>query len=434
MKRERPRRTGLLNRDVHTIDTENRERAILIGVVTPRAPRWLVDEYLDELELLADTAGADVLERVVQERHRFDPAYMVGRGKVEEIAHMAKYLDADLLIFDDDLTPAQVKNIEQLCGVKIVDRSGLILDIFAKHAKTREARTQVELAQLQYLLPRLTRQWSHLSRQVGGIGVRGPGETQLEVDRRLIRKRIGLLEAELAKISSQRSIRRKNRQDLFKAALVGYTNVGKSTLLNALTDANVLVEDRLFATLDSTVRSLQVSENLQILLIDTVGFIRKLPHHLIASFKSTLEEAAAADLLLHVIDITHPALQEQMNTVENVLAELKLDDRPVINVFNKIDQLADPALLHHHFAKSQPCVFISAQRGINLSQLLTSLSEQVEHSYIELEFRIDLEKADRIPRVYEWAQVRQITYDDHTISLRVKVRNTLRARVEQLLQ
>jgi GTPase len=419
---------------VHTIETDNRERAILIGVITPRSPRWLVEEYLDELELLADTAGADVIERVVQERHRFDPAYMVGRGKVEEIAHMAKYLDADLLIFDDDLTPAQVKNIEQMCGVKIVDRSGLILDIFAKHAKTREARTQVELAQLQYLLPRLTRQWSHLSRQVGGIGVRGPGETQLEVDRRLIRKRIGLLEAELEKISSQRSIRRKNRQDLFKAALVGYTNVGKSTLLNALTDADVLVEDRLFATLDSTVRSLRVSENLQILLIDTVGFIRKLPHHLIASFKSTLEEAAAADLLLHVIDITHPTLQEQMSTVQSVLSDLKLDDRPVINVFNKIDKLTDPALLHHHYAKSQPCVFISAERGINLSQLLTMLSEQVERSYIELEYQIAMERADRIPRLYEWAQVEQITYDDHTISLRLKVRSTLKARVEQWLQ
>ena len=211
-------------------EPQEKERAILVAVVTRETPSWRVEDYLDELELLADTAGAEVIERVVQSRNRMDSAYMIGRGKAEELAQMAKYQDVDLIIFDDDLTPAQAKNIEKLCGVKIVDRSGLILDIFAKHARTREARTQVELAQLQYLLPRLTGQWRHLERQVGGIGVRGPGETQLEVDRRLIRKRVGLLEKELEKIAGQREIRRKNRRNLFKAALVGYTNVGKSTL------------------------------------------------------------------------------------------------------------------------------------------------------------------------------------------------------------
>jgi len=325
------------------LDTEikSKERAIVVGLVRDGQERHQVDENLDELELRADTAGAEVLERIVQTRDRMDSAFMIGRGKAKELADTAKYLDADLVIFDDDLTPAQAKNIEQLCQVKVVDRSGLILDIFANHARTREARTQVELAQLKYLLPRLTRQWKHLSRQVGGIGVRGPGETQLEVDRRLIRKRIAILEKELLQIAKQRSIRRKSRQDEFKAALVGYTNVGKSTLLNVLTNAEALVKNQLFATLDSTIRTMQ-KEDRKVLLIDTVGFIRKLPHHLVASFKSTLEEITEADLLLHVIDVSLPEFREQMKVVHAVLKELKVSDRPMIKVFNKIDVLQDP--------------------------------------------------------------------------------------------
>jgi len=416
---------------MHTLESESRERAILVGVITHRTDRRQVEDYLDELELLADTAGAEVLERVLQVRDRIDSAFMIGRGKVDELARMAKYLDADLIIFDDDLTPAQAKNIEELCGIKIIDRSGLILDIFAKHARTREARTQVELAQLKYQLPRLTRQWRHLSRQVGGIGVRGPGETQLETDRRLIRKRIAVLESELEKISSQRTIRRKNRQESFKVALVGYTNVGKSTLLNALTKADVLVQDRLFATLDATVRSLELANHLQVLLIDTVGFLRKLPQHLVASFKSTLEEAAAADLLLHLIDISHPACEEQIRVVDGVLAELKLDDRPIIRVFNKIDRLPDQSLLQYHAMHSQPCVFISAERGIHLSHLLAVLNEQVEKSYSDMELVLPMDRASLVARLYDLTTVKQVVYEHDRILVQCRVSRQIRAKLEQ---
>jgi len=412
---------------------DNRERAIVVGLVTRQAPRWRIDDYLDELEQLADTAGADVLERVVQERDRIDPAFMIGRGKVDELAQMARYLDADLIIFDDDLTPAQAKNIEQRIGGKIIDRSGLILDIFAKHARTREARTQVELAQLKYLLPRLTGQWRHLSRQVGGIGVRGPGETQLEVDRRLIRKRVGLLEKELEKIAGQRQIRRKNRRDLFKAALVGYTNVGKSTLLNALTSADVRVEDRLFATLDATVRSLEFNDRAQILLIDTVGFIRKLPHHLIASFKSTLEETMDADLLLHVIDLTHPNYLEQMKTVEAVLADLHLDDRPVLKVFNKVDAVEQPAQLVRLLQSEEPAVLISARRGINLAALVEKVREFADRAYKNDRLVLDLQQAGLVGKLYEWVEVVGTRYEDGRILVDIKYPALQQSRVKGML-
>jgi GTP-binding protein HflX len=420
-----------VDRKSNTYRTESaaRERAVLVGLVTREAPSWRVEDYLDELEQLADTAGADVIERVVQERERRDPAYMIGRGKAEELAQLARYQDADLIVFDDDLTPTQAKNIEKLCGVKIMDRSGLILDIFAKHARTREARTQVELAQLKYLLPRLTGQWRHLERQVGGIGVRGPGETQLEVDRRLIRKRVAVLEKELEKIAGQREIRRKNRRDFFKAALVGYTNVGKSTLLNALTNAGVLVEDRLFATLDATVRNLQLDSRRQILLIDTVGFIRKLPLHLVASFKSTLEESADADLLLHVVDITHPNFAEQMTAVDRVLKELKLDGKPVLKVFNKIDLYDQPAVLSRLRESEQPCVFISAQRGIGLPQLATRLGELADATFITERLVVPLAMAARVPKLYEVVEVLGSQYGESEIEVEIRFAASSEPRV-----
>jgi len=407
-----------------------RERAILVGLITRETPSWRVEDYLDELELLADTAGAEVIERLVQERDRRDPAFMIGRGKAEELAQLARYQDADLIVFDDDLTPTQAKNIEKLCGVKILDRSGLILDIFAKHARTREARTQVELAQLKYLAPRLAGQWRHLERQVGGIGVRGPGETQLEVDRRLIRKRVGLLEKELERIAAQREIRRKNRRDLFKAALVGYTNAGKSTLLNALTDAGVLVEDRLFATLDATVRSLQLEARRQILLIDTVGFIRKLPHHLIASFKSTLEESADADLLLHVIDLTHPNYAEQISAVEKVLKELHLEGRPVLKVFNKIDLFQQPGVIARLRESEKPCVFISAARGIGLTQLVTRLGEFAAAAFVTETLALPLSQAAQVARLYEVVEVLNARYDESGVEVEIRFprNNELRVR------
>ncbi len=415
------------------VERERTERALVVGMVRADQSRELVNEYLDELELLADTAGAEVLERIVQERPRIDPAYLIGRGKAQELAAAAKYLDVDLIIFDDDLTPAQVRNLEALCGTKIVDRSGLILDIFAKHARTREARTQVELAQLNYLLPRLTGRWRHLSRQVGGIGVRGPGETQLETDRRLIRARIKLLQKELDKIAEQRQNRRKGRRDLFKAALVGYTNVGKSTLLNALTHADVTVEDRLFATLDATVRAFDGDTAKRILFIDTVGFIRKLPPHLVASFKSTLEETADADLLLHVIDVSHPFFRDQMRTVEEVLEQLGLHERPTIKVFNKIDLVEERSLLAELSQTQQPCVFISAAHGIFLGELLRRISEFIESRTRLLKLALPYSAADAAAQLYELAEVQKIAYEDEKITAVVKTTAENRERIERLV-
>jgi GTP-binding protein HflX len=274
------------------------EKSLLVGVVLPHMSRWEIEENLEELGLLAQTAGVDIVDHLIQGLERINPAHFIGTGKVGELSRLVKALNISTVIFDSDLTPAQIRNLERATEAKIIDRSTLILDIFAKHARTREAKTQVELAQLQYLLPRLTRQWVHLSRQVGGIGTKGPGETQLETDRRLVRNRIESLRRELTKIDQQRLTRRKGRENTFKISLVGYTNVGKSTIMNLLSGSDVLVEDQLFATLDSTTRRVRLSEDHEILLSDTVGFIRRLPHHLIASFKSTLDEVRSADLLL----------------------------------------------------------------------------------------------------------------------------------------
>ena len=323
--------------------------------------------------------------------------------------------------------------MKSICeGIKIVDRSGLILDIFAKNARTKESRTQVELAQLNYLYPRLTRQWSHLSRQVGGIGVRGPGETQLEVDRRLVRKRIALLTEELKKISQQRQIRRRHRGDIFKAALVGYTNVGKSTLLNSLTNADTAVEDRLFATLDATIRATELSDHRRVLLIDTVGFIRKLPHHLVASFKSTLEEASEADLLLHIIDITHPNYAEQMETVQSVLKDLKLDQKPILNVFNKIDKLEDPALMAKLKATLEPCVFISAHRGIFLKEFKNRIKEFIENLSQNIRLVIPIQESGLISQLYDLAEVTKVEYEDSVAVLELKATQANAHRIKRL--
>jgi GTP-binding protein HflX len=417
----------------YTTKNNNSERAILVGVVKRGVKRWLVEESIDELELLAVTAGADVLESVIQERDRTDPAYLIGRGKVEELAQMAKYLDADLVIFDEDLSPGQAKNIENICDVKIVDRSGLILDIFASRAKTREARTQVELAQLQYLLPRLTRRWTHLSRQEGGIGLRGPGETQIEVDRRMIRRRIAILSTELEKIGNQRKIRRKQRQGIFKAALVGYTNVGKSTLMNALSQADIFVEDRLFATLDATIRVMTASEQQKVLLIDTVGFIRKLPHHLIASFKSTLEETLDADLLLHVIDITHPHFCEQMKTVSQVLEELGVGNRPVLNVFNKIDLLKETGLIARLKIQERPCVFISAKRGVFLEKLEHEILNFASQKTVALTIAVPTDESKTLSRIYDLADVLSVDYLDSQAILKLKSTPQNAHQIQQLI-
>lgn len=348
---------------------EVRERAILVGVALPSQLKWHVEDLLSELALLAETAGAVVVDRVQQERARIDPAYFIGRGKAQFVASLIEERQADLVIFDDDLSPAQIKNLSQIIGVKIIDRSGLILDIFARRARTKEARTQVELAQLRYLLPRLTRQWTHLSRQQGGIGMRGPGETQLEVDRRRVRERIAKLSRTMKKIDVGRRVRRAGRKDFVRVALVGYTNSGKSTLLNTLTKADVFTEDKLFATLDATTRLAHLENGQKVLMTDTVGFIRKLPHHLVASFKGTLEEAVEADFLLHIVDASHPNFEEQMVAVREVLDELDILGKPSLLVFNKIDLLDGTVLLDQLKEDFPESVAISALMGDGLESL-----------------------------------------------------------------
>ncbi|RMH87344.1 MAG: GTPase HflX, partial [Calditrichaeota bacterium] len=390
----------------------NGEKVVLVGVVLPRHRRWEVEDNLAELRLLAATSGVEVVEELIQERRQVNPAYFIGRGKVEELSRLVKARGIQTVIFDDDLSPAQVRNLEEATGCKIIDRSTLILDIFAKHARTRMAKTQVELAQLQYLLPRLTRQWTHLSRQVGGIGTKGPGETQLETDRRLIRKRIETLQRALAKFDRQQATRRKGRQGEFKVSLVGYTNVGKSTIMNLLTGANVLVEDQLFATLDSTVRRVHLDGQHHILLSDTVGFIRKLPHHLIASFKSTLDEVLEADLLLHVVDISHPAYADQIRTVNEVIQEIGAGEKPMLMVFNKIDALKEKGLIASLKAQYPEGVFISATRHIRIEKLKQTLIDFIEANFVETEVKIPHQCSQLLNLIHTQAVVTGEEYTD----------------------
>jgi len=312
------------------------ETAILVGIILPQDSEEKEQEYLEELAFLVDTAGGIVKEVFTQKLQHPDRATFVGSGKLDEIKAYVEAEEIDIVVFDDELTPSQLRNIEKELKVKILDRSNLILDIFARRAKTAQAKTQVELAQLQYLLPRLTRMWTHLERQRGGIGMRGPGESQIESDRRMILNKISLLKDRLKAIDKQAETQRKNRGQLIRVALVGYTNVGKSTIMNMISKSDVFAENKLFATLDTTVRKV-VIENLPFLLSDTVGFIRKLPHHLVECFKSTLDEVREADVLLHVVDISHPSFEDHIRAVNETLKELGALDKPVITVFNKID-------------------------------------------------------------------------------------------------
>ncbi len=383
------------------ISKETTERAVLVGLITPQQGEARVQEYLDELAFLADTAGAHTIARFTQKLDYPNPRTFVGKGKLEEIKAYAEANDVGMVIFDDDLSTKQVSNIERELQVKILDRSSLILDIFAKRAQTAIAKTQVELAQYQYLLPRLTRMWTHLERQRGGIGMRGPGETQIETDRRIILDKISRLKEELTSIDKQKSIQRKNRGKLTRVALVGYTNVGKSTLMNVLSKSDVFAENKLFATLDTTVRKVTI-ENLPFLLTDTVGFIRKLPTHLVESFKSTLDEVRDADVLVHVVDISHPNFEDQIEVVNKTLSEL-FDgaDKPMIMVFNKVDAFShvpkDEDDLTPRTRENIPldelkaswmarmgdnCVFISAKKGINIDELKTKIYDRAREVHL----------------------------------------------------
>ena len=330
---------------------------------------------LEELRLLADTAGALVVGTISQTRSHIDSTYYIGKGKADELKEEVIKHEATSVIFNNDLSPAQVSNLQKLLEVKVIDRSGLILDIFALRARTREAKTQVELAQLKYMLPRLTRQWTHLSRQVGGIGTRGPGETQLEVDRRRIRDRIAHLSRVLETISKRHSVSRKKRRDCFKVSLVGYTNAGKSTLLNTLSGSDVPVENKLFKTLDSVTRMIRYKSSPDILLSDTVGFIRNLPHDLIASFQTTLDEVREADLLLHVIDINNPEWEEQIEVVKTVLADMDASETDTVLIFNKIDMIQNEALLKALQSRFPSAFFVSAHDGTGIEDLKEKLKD-----------------------------------------------------------
>lgn len=399
---------------------KERERALLVAVADHHNSRSHVKENLEELVLLADTAGADVVGQVVQGRNSIDSAFFIGSGKAEQIAEQVTDQNIDVVIFDDDLSAVQVRNLGQRIKCKILDRSGLILDIFASRAKTNEAKTQVEMAQLQYLLPRLTRQWTHLSKQYGGLGTKGPGEQQLETDRRVIRTRIRHLKDELERISRQRRTQRKGRDQFTRVALVGYTNTGKSSLMNVMSGANVFVENRLFATLDATTRLVQLSPGHRILLSDTVGFIRKLPHHLIASFKSTLDEVVESDILLHVVDASHSAFAEQIQVVNETLAELLADKKPTVMVFNKIDRLEDRTVMAEMKTAYSRSVFASATRGINLDGLNKEIVFIMESEFAERTVAIPAREQKLLAFIHSAAAVVEKRYEDDSIVIRFR--------------
>ncbi len=370
------------------------EKVLLVGIRTPGISENLLNEYLDELAFLAETAGAVPVRRFTQNLSLPDNKTYVGRGKLEEILEGVKVHEVQSVIFDDELTPSQLRNLERYLKVRILDRTNLILDIFAHNAKTAAAKTQVELAQYQYLLPRLTRMWTHLERQRGGIGMRGPGEKEIETDRRIIRDKITKLKQDLTKIDKQKTTQRKNRGKMVRVALVGYTNVGKSTLMNTLSKSSVLAENKLFATLDTTVRKVVIG-NLPFLAADTVGFIRKLPHHLVDSFKSTLDEVREADILVHVVDISHAGFEQQVDIVNETLQELECSDKKMIMVFNKIDAFSytpkdeddlTPVLQENYsledlkkswMAKNLDTVFISAKNKDNLEDFKELIYNEV---------------------------------------------------------
>lgn len=379
----------------HLTSDAKEEHCLLVGVIHADITEEIAIEHIDELEFLAETAGAITKHRILQKLPYPNPKTYVGTGKLEEIKQYIKAADIDLVIFDDELSPSQLRNIERELECKVLDRTILILDIFASRAKTFHAKTQVELAQLQYMLPRLTRMWTHLERQKGGIGMRGPGESQIETDRRIIQMRISLMKERLKDIDKQMGIQRGNRGQLVRVALVGYTNVGKSTVMNLLSKADVFAENKLFATLDTTVRKV-VIENMPLLLTDTVGFIRKLPKQLMESFKSTLDEVREADLLIHVLDISHPNFEDHFNVVNETLNEIDKTEKPTIILFNKIDAYQAPknddlvedlveittleSLKKSWMAKMNKtkCVFISAQEKENIEELKAVLYEEVK--------------------------------------------------------
>ena len=410
------------------------ERAILIGLISNDYTREQVEEHLDELEMLTSTAGAETVFKIMQDRQRPDPAFFVGKGKAEEIAQLIELNDIRLVIFDDDLNPTQARNLEKLFERKVLDRSGLILDIFASHAKTREAKTHVELAQLQYMLPRLTRAWTHLSKQYGGIGTKGPGETQIETDRRIIRTRISKLKENLKKIEAQQTTKSAGRKDQVTACLVGYTNAGKSTLLNRLTNAGALAEDKLFATLDSTTRSFDIEKNKKVLLSDTVGFIRKLPHHLVASFKSTLNVVRDADIILHMIDVSHDFYEDHIHVVDSTLEELNSHKKIQIKIFNKVDALKDKSKMDYILNKYKNSILISAERGINIGNLKKMLLDLYEKNFVQGTIVLSHSDSKLVSQLYEMAEILSADYEDDKIIIAYRASSAVHSKIQALVR
>jgi GTP-binding protein HflX len=408
-----------------------RERAILIAVRSPGGTDGTaLDERLEELALLCNTAGVDVVGRVVQARERLDAATYIGRGKVEALAALVKERKADVAVFEGALSPSQATNLEKALASKVLDRSAVILDIFARRARTREAKVQVELAQLEYLYPRLTRLWGHLSRQEGGIGTRGPGERQLEVDRRAVRKRIEGLRRALKRVEGRREIARHGREGCFCAALVGYTNAGKSTLLSALADRDdVFIEGRLFATLDATTRIAWVPGQRKALLSDTVGFIRDLPPHLVASFRSTLEEVREADLLLHVVDASHSAAPQQMATTDATLEDLGVAGHPTLTVLNKTDRLAPDAPVLNDLAEGRRVVPVSAIRGTGLEALRWAIAGALDAESVELDLRIPQREGALVAALHGVGDVLAVSYEGQDVLVTARLQ---RGRAEAL--
>lgn len=394
------------------------------------------------MKFLAETAGALVVKTFYQEKDSYDPRFMIGKGKADEIAEFVNEQSIQLVIFENELAYTQLRNLEQKIKCKIIDKSNLILDIFAGNARTSQAKLQVELAQLEYSLPRLTRQWTHLSKQFGGIGTKGPGETQIETDRRLIGTRISVLKEKLVKVAEQRKTQSAERSKFFRISLVGYTNVGKSTLLNTLTDSRVYVENKLFATLDTSTKALQLSVNgkkekvskfpKKVLISDTVGFIRNLPHNLIESFKSTLSEVVESDLLLHVIDVSNPEFMEQMEVVKDTLEEIGAGNKVIINVFNKVDMLEDAGVLNSLKNEFRDAIFISAEKGININSLLEKIKEEFSKENVEKIIRLKPDDHRKVSMIYKLAEVKEVKYLKKSIKVTVRANEKNYSKLKML--
>ena len=414
------------------------ERVLLVGVATPLQNPETVEEHLAELAELVRTLGYEVADQFIVNRKEISPSLYIGKGKVEDIKALVPMLKLDEVIFDDDLSPTQSRNLEKILSTEIRDRSSIILEIFAKHARSKEAKTQVELATLEYLLPRLTRRWTHLERQIGGIGVRsGAGETQIEVDRRLIRTRISKLKKDLKHIDRERETQRKGRDSYFRVALVGYTNAGKSTILNLLTKSDVLVEDKLFATLDTTVRQWKIDKYHNVLLSDTVGFIRKLPPNLVASFRSTLQEARDADLILKVIDISSPNCMDHLNTVNEILIQLELFTIPSLTIFNKIDGM-DKDMFGLVKRDHPDSIYLSALKHLKIDDLRKSILDKLRIEELTLNIEVPLANTKAIALLRDNSMVIEQVFEDNTVQLKClcyrRVWDRLRQRLESEIE